>query len=47
MVKLIQLEYFQTVVESGSINQAAEKLYISQPSLSRAIKSLENELDDF
>lgn len=45
MVKLIQLEYFQTVAESGSINQAAEKLYISQPSLSRAIKSLENELD--
>lgn len=44
MVKLTQLEYFSTVVESGSINQGAEKLYISQPSLSRAIRSLEYEL---
>lgn len=39
-----QLYYFVKVVDSGSINKAAEELYVTQPSLSRAIQSLEKEL---
>lgn len=40
-----QLEYFKTIYEEGSISKAAEKLYISQQGLSKAILSLEKELD--
>ncbi|MFC3419410.1 LysR family transcriptional regulator [Salinicoccus hispanicus] len=43
-MKLQQLKYFIEVVLSGSINEAARRLYISQPTLSKAIKELENEL---
>ena len=32
------------VVDCGSINKAAEQLYVSQPSLSRSIHSLEEEM---
>ena len=39
-----QLLYFQTVSEYENYHKAAEKLYLSQPSLSRAISSLEKEL---
>ncbi len=39
-----QLNYIITVSEIGSINRAAEKLYISQPSLTSAIKEMEKEL---
>lgn len=39
-----QLTYFLTVAHSRSINQASEKLHISQQALSGAIKSLEDEL---
>ena len=38
---LQQLKYFIEIVNSGSINKAAEKLYISQPSLSNAMRDLE------
>ncbi|MDR0991324.1 MAG: LysR family transcriptional regulator [Ruminococcus sp.] len=38
---LIQIYYALTVAETGSMNKAAEKLFISQPSLSSAIKELE------
>jgi len=41
---LQQLNYVITISESGSINRAAEKLYVSQPSLTSAIKELEKEL---
>ncbi len=41
---LAQLKYIITVAESSSMNQAARKLYISQPSLSVAIKELEKEI---
>ncbi|MBF0753817.1 LysR family transcriptional regulator [Jeotgalicoccus halotolerans] len=41
---LQQLKYLIAVVNSGSINEAAKKLYISQPTLSKAIKELEREM---
>ena len=33
-----------TVAETGTITEAANKLYISQPSLTNAIHELENEM---
>ena len=42
-MNLNQLKYFHTVCICGSLSESAEHLYISQPSLSSAIKSLENE----
>src|SRR5690625_3951672 len=39
------LHYFVTVVEQGTYTKAAEMLHISQPSLSAAIKKLENHYD--
>lgn len=41
---LMQLHYIITITESGSLNKAAELLYISQPSLTSAVKELEKEL---
>lgn len=41
---LIQLKYAITVAGEHSLNDAAKKLYISQPSLSSAIHSLEKEI---
>ena len=38
-----QLKYVITVAEKGSITEAAKDLYISQPSLSGAIKEVEKE----
>jgi len=42
---LQQLRYAVTIADCGSMNEAARKLYISQPSLSGTIKDLEKELD--
>ena len=39
-----QLRYVATVAEERSVTRAAQKLYLSQPSLSLSIKSLEQEL---
>lgn len=39
-----QLRYLIAVVNSGSINEAAKNLYISQPTLSKAVKELEKEM---
>lgn len=39
-----QLRYVVAVADSKSINKAAESLFITQPSLSNALKELENEL---
>lgn len=39
-----QALYIITVVECGSISRAAQKLYISQPSLSQTIQNMENEI---
>lgn len=41
---LQQLKYVVEIVNSGSMNEASKHLFISQPSLSNAIKELENEL---
>jgi DNA-binding transcriptional LysR family regulator len=39
-----QLKYFIEVTKSGSFTRAANQLYITQPAISRIIKSLEDEL---
>ncbi len=39
---LRQLKYFMTTVECGSVAEASRKLFIAQPSISTAIKSLED-----
>ncbi|MCI1956591.1 MAG: LysR family transcriptional regulator [Oscillospiraceae bacterium] len=41
---LQQLKYVIKIVEYGSITEAAKRLYITQPSLSSAVKELEKEL---
>lgn len=41
---LQQLKYVIEVANRGSINEAAKRLFISQPSLSNAIKDLEEEM---
>jgi DNA-binding transcriptional LysR family regulator len=43
-MKISQIKYVLTVLECGSISQAAKKLYISQPSLSGYIINLEKQL---
>lgn len=40
-MNLNHLEYLITVAENGSINRAAQALYVSQPYLSGVIKSVE------
>ena len=41
---LQQLKYIITIAECGSITSAAQKLFISQPSLSKSIADLETEM---
>ena len=41
---LQQIFYAITIAELGSMNRAAESLFISQPSLTNAVKELEKEL---
>ena len=41
---LTQLRYVITIADTGSMNEAAEALFISQPSLSQAVKELETEI---
>lgn len=40
----LEIEAFLSVVKTGSITKAAESLFITQPALSRRIKTLETEL---
>lgn len=42
---LQQLKYIVTVAETGTITEAANRLYISQPSLTNAIRELEKEMN--
>lgn len=45
-MKLSTLQYFVEVAEQKSMRKAADNLYNSQPNISRAIKILEDELDE-
>ena len=42
---LQQMKYALVIADRGSMNEAAKRLYISQPSLSGAVKELEGELN--
>ena len=44
-MKLQQLKYIITVADTGTITEAANRLYISQPSLTNAIHELEKEMN--
>lgn len=44
-MNLTTLEYFVQVATEGSLTKAADKLFISQPTLSRHMKNLEAELN--
>ncbi len=44
MLDLKQLKYFIVCAETGSISEAARLLYTTQPSVSKAIKALENDM---
>jgi DNA-binding transcriptional LysR family regulator len=39
-----QLQYFLAIVDRGGFNRAASALYVSQPSLSQAVRALERDL---
>lgn len=43
-MELLQLKYFKIVAEVQNMTKVAEELHISQPALSKTIKSLEKEL---
>ena len=43
-MKLQTLEYFIALAESRSINEAARRLYVAQPSLTKALQHLKKEL---
>lgn len=44
-MRIQQLQYLEEIVKTGSINEAAKRLFLTQPSVSNAIKELENELN--
>jgi len=43
-MELRQLRYFVAVAETGNISRAAQKIFLTQPALSRQIKALEHEI---
>lgn len=43
-ISFLELEYITTVAQTQNITRAADRLFISQPALSQAIKRVENEL---
>lgn len=43
-MELRQLRYFVAVAEEGNISRAAQKIFLTQPALSRQIKTLEEEI---
>lgn len=44
-MQIQRLIYFLTVADEGSFNKAAEKLFTTQPNLSKAINNLESEIN--
>ncbi len=44
-MKLQQLKYVVKVAEHGNVTEAARRLYVSQPSITAAIRELEHEMD--
>ncbi|MBO0423478.1 LysR family transcriptional regulator [Enterococcus plantarum] len=44
-MRIKQLDYIVKIVELGSVNEAAKHLFITQPSLSTAVKELEEEMN--
>ena len=43
-MEIRQIRYFLAVQETGSFTKASEKMFVTQPALSAAVKSLEQEL---
>ncbi len=43
-MRIQQLHYIIKIVETGSMNEAAKQLFITQPSLSNAVRDLEREM---
>ncbi len=43
-MNLLHMKYAVEIANAGSINKAAERLYVGQPNLSRAVKELETSL---
>lgn len=45
MISLVQMEYIVAVANTGQFSAAAEKCFVTQPTLSMAVKKLESDLD--
>ncbi len=45
-MELYQLKYLQEIARTGSLREAAKRLHITQPPLSRCVKALEEELGE-
>ena len=41
---LLQIKYVIAIAEAGSMNRAAEQLFLSQPALTSAVRELETEI---
>lgn len=44
-MRIQQLFYIIKIAETGSMNEAAKQLFITQPSLSNAVRDLEKEMN--
>ena len=44
-MRIQQLVYLEKIAEKGSINEAAKELFLTQPSLSNAMKDVDQEMN--